>query len=88
MFAERQEHYGVYRKPVHNSLVTNDIEGAQPGKRYGSRQSRKLSGAGQRIVDNTTMVAAGVKGAPKMAAKPGNLSDIFSLGGNESYVSK
>lgn len=70
---------GAYApKSGHAFMATHDIDGAQPG----SRRSRKLSGAGNAIIDNRGMVAAGVKlGANNRPAE--GLSNVFGLNANE-----
>lgn len=59
-------------------MATHDIEGAQPG----SRRSRKLSGAGNAIVDNRGMAAAGVK-LNANSRHGGGHSNVFGLNANE-----
>ena len=48
-------------KPVKNTMDLSDISGAKPKRRFDSRHSQKLGEAGNMIIDNNMMVAAGVK---------------------------
>ena len=45
--------------PTRTGLDTSDIPGAQPSRGQGLTKKARLSQSGQRIIDNTSMVAAG-----------------------------
>ena len=62
--------------PGRNNMDTSDIPGAQPGKSSGLTKKSRLSQSGQRIVDNTSMVAAG--GNARVVGSNG-ISNIFGL---------
>lgn len=48
-------------KQAKNTMDLSDISGAKPKRRFDSRHSQKLGEAGNMIIDNNMMVAAGVK---------------------------
>lgn len=64
-------------KPSKNTMDLSDISGAKPKRRFDSRHSQKLGEAGNMIIDNNMMVAAGVKQVSKNGQA---VSDAFKMG--------
>ena len=51
-YIDRKDFYNKGNaKPQTNSLQTNDIDGAQPKRRFGSRDSNTMSQAGAQVLD-------------------------------------
>ena len=65
-------------KPVNSSLNTNDIEGAQPKRRFGSRDSQGLGQAGQQIMD--AGAAHRIYTQQKLQAQGQAVGNLFSMG--------
>lgn len=52
-YVDRPDFYNKNQtKPVNTSLKTDDIDGAQPKRRFGSRDSQHLGQVGSQIIDN------------------------------------
>lgn len=60
-YIDKPDFKDLISKPGKNYMDTSDIPGAQPKRRFDSRHSQKLGEAGNMIVDNNYMVAAGKK---------------------------
>ena len=77
-YVDKQDFGNIIGKPGHNYMDTSDIAGAQPKKRFDSRQSRQLGGIGAQIIDNNSMAPAGSKKAVKLGQ--GSISELWSQG--------